>query len=203
MWKQTLATESTYHDSSDQTKIAFIPSCKMSSSIEFLQVNLQKAKQAQIKIGQNIRSLNKKNGNFVCLIQEPQVYKNCLAGQPITCKRYSIQQNPRTAIYTDSNIQIWFIEALSTRDITVVQTMVNKKSTLLISAYLDITLIHVISPALHKVLRYAEDKDFGVILGMDTNAHSTSFGPVCLVHIWVVHCILNRGSLGCILLGMS
>ena len=55
--------------------------------------------------------------------------------------------------------------------------MVNKKSTLLISAYLDITLIHVIPPALHKVLRHAEDKGFGIILSMDTNAHSTSFGP--------------------------
>ena len=74
-------------------------------------------------------------------------------------------------------MQGWFIEAFSTRDITVFQTMVNRKSTFLISAYLDITLLHVIPPALHKVMQYAELKGFGIILGIDTNAHSTSFGP--------------------------
>ena len=44
-------------------------------------------------------------------------------------------------------------------------------------AYLDITLLHFIPPSLHKVLQYAEMKGFGIILGMDSNAHSTSFDP--------------------------
>ena len=149
----------------------------MASKIEFLQVNLQKAKQAQIEIGHRIHSFNRSSTSFVCLVQEPQVYNNRTAGQPRSCKRYSIQHNPRTAIYTDSLMQGRVLEALSTRDITVFQTMINKKSTLIISAYLDITLLHVISSALHKVMQYAETKGYGIILGMDTNAHSTSFGP--------------------------
>ena len=55
--------------------------------------------------------------------------------------------------------------------------MINNKSTLLVSVYLDITLLHTISPTLHKVMQYAELKGFGIILGMDSNAHSTSYGP--------------------------
>ena len=30
---------------------------------------------------------------------------------------------------------------------------------------------------MHKVLRYAEDKRLGIIIGADTNCHSTLFGP--------------------------
>ena len=78
-----------------------------------------------------------------------------VAGQPKNCKCYSFPTNPRAAIYTNVSTQGWFIEALSTRDITVFQAMINNKSTLLVSAYLDITLLHVIPPALHKVLLYA------------------------------------------------
>ena len=57
----------------------------MASSIEFLQVSLQKAKQAQIEIGQKIRSFNKAASSFVCLVQEPQIYNSRLAGQPKNC----------------------------------------------------------------------------------------------------------------------
>ena len=59
----------------------------MASSIEFLQLNLQKAKQAQIELGQKIRSYNNKNKRFICLVQEPQVYGNRTVGQPKNCKR--------------------------------------------------------------------------------------------------------------------
>ena len=54
----------------------------MTNKIEFLQINLQKAKQAQIEIGQKIRSFNKSSSSFVCLVQEPQIYNSRLAGQP-------------------------------------------------------------------------------------------------------------------------
>ena len=51
----------------------------MASSIEFLQVNLQKAKQAQIETGQKFRSFNKPASCFVCFVQEPQIHNNRLA----------------------------------------------------------------------------------------------------------------------------
>ena len=142
-----------------------------------MQVNLQKAKQAQIELGLRIKQYNSSNAHFVCFVQEPQIYQNKLAGQPKCCKRFSITHNPRTVIYTDIRSQGWFLESLSTRDITVYQTMINNKSTLLVSVYLDISLVQVIPPTLHKVMRYAENKGLGLIIGMDSNAHSTSFGP--------------------------
>ena len=101
----------------------------MADTIEFLQLYLQKAKQAQIELGQKIRSYNHKQQKFICLVHEPQLYAGHMAGQPRNCKRYSITTNPRAAIYTDMSTQGWFIEALSTRDITVFQTMINNKST--------------------------------------------------------------------------
>ena len=100
-----------------------------------------------------------------------------MAGQPKSCRCYATAASPRAAIYTDMTTQGWFLETLYTRDISVFQTMINNKSTLLVSAYLDITLLHVIPLAHHKILRYAEHKWYGIILDMDSNAHSTSFGP--------------------------
>ena len=121
----------------------------MASKIEFLQVNLQ----AQIKLGQCIHSFSNKAHKFVCLVQEPQVYLGRAVGQPKSYKHYSICTNPRTAIYDDMHMHGWSIKSLSSSDITVFQTMINNKSTLLVSAYLDITLLHVIPLSLHKVLQ--------------------------------------------------
>ena len=142
----------------------------MANKIEFLQINLQKAKQAQIEIGQKIRSLISHLVVLFALYKNPKIFNSRLAGQPKTVNVIlsNITRVPLYS-YTDSHMQGWFIEALSTRDITVFQTMVNRKSTLLISAYLEITLLHVIPQALHKVMEYAELKGFGIILGIDTN----------------------------------
>ena len=54
----------------------------MAASIEFLQLNLQKAKQARFELGQKIRSYNNKSKKFICLVQEPQLYGGRMAGQP-------------------------------------------------------------------------------------------------------------------------
>ena len=108
------------------------------------------------------------------------VVKERAAWQPNSCKKYGVQKKPRTLIYTDNNRPAWFVETLSNSDITVVQTTINKKSTLLVSLYLDITWIQVIPDALHKVLRYAEDKRLGILIAADTNCHSTLLS---LIHI--------------------
>ena len=99
------------------------------------------------------------------------------AWQPTSCKKFGVQRNPRTLIYTDINRPAWFVESLSNSDITVVQTIINNRSTLLVSLYLDITWIKVIPDSLQKVTRYAEDKRLGIIIAADTNYHSSLFGP--------------------------
>ena len=45
----------------------------------FVQINLQKSKQGQIEIGKRIRKLNQNKTPFICLVQEPIMYKNSLA----------------------------------------------------------------------------------------------------------------------------
>ena len=79
-------------------------------------------------------------------------------------------------IYTDNNRAAWFMELLSSRDVAGVQSKINYKSTLLISAYLDINWIKIIPNILHRALRYAEDKSLGVILATDINCYSSTFG---------------------------
>ena len=104
----------------------------------FVQINLQKSKQGQIEIGKRIRRLNQNKTPFVCLIQEPMMYKNKLSLQPQSCNRYNHATKPRTAIYTDKNTQAWYVESLSTGDITVIQTKIKTRSTMII-----LSLIHI------------------------------------------------------------
>ena len=101
-----------------------------------------------------------------------------LAWQPNSCKRFGFTNKPRTLIYTDINSKAWYMESLSSPDITVIQAVINRKSTLLLSVYLDINWIQVIPKELHKVMRYAEDKSLGILIAADTNCHSLS-----LIHI--------------------
>ena len=142
---------------------------------QFVQINLQKSKQGQIEIGKNIRKMNKTNTPFICLIQEPMMYKNKLSMQPHSCKRYNHNVKPRTAIYTDMQTHSWYIESLSTGDITVIQTKLKNRSTMIISCYLDINIKDVIPIELDRALNYADQHGLGVLLGMDSNAHSSSF----------------------------
>ena len=47
---------------------------------------------------------------------------------------------------------------------------------MVISCYLDINIKDVIPPGLNKALDYAQKHGLAVIIGMDSNAHSSSFG---------------------------
>ena len=49
---------------------------------------------------------------------------------------------------------------------------------MIISAYLDIQHKEVIPESLTTAIEYALKKGLAIILGMDSNVHSTSFGPV-------------------------
>ena len=153
----------------------------------FVQINLQKSKQGQIEIGKHIRQMNKKQLPFICLVQEPMMYKNKLSMQPQSCKKYNHSSKPRTVIYTDMSTQAWYIESLSTGDITVIQTKIKNRSTMVISCYLDINIKEVIPKELNKALDYAQNHGLAVILGMDSNAHSTSFGTSTNKRLSLIH----------------
>ena len=98
-------------------------------------------KQGQLEVSQRIQASNRRQLPFIHFIQEPMVIHERAAWQPTSCKKFGVQRNPRTLIYTDINRPAWFVESLSNSDITVIQTTINNRSTLLVSLYLDITWI--------------------------------------------------------------
>ena len=149
---------------------------KSKNLLYFTQVNLNKCKQGQIEIAKTIRKYNKAQKKFIVLIREPMNAQNRAIYQPTSCQIFTKSSNSRAAIYIDSNTKVWYMEALSHKDITVVQTRIENRSTLIISAYFDILNKDVIWPELETVMEYVEQKGLGVILGADTNAHSTSYG---------------------------
>ena len=141
------------------------------------QVNLQKAKMAQIELGRLIKNHNRNSARFICLVQEPKVHNGTLSWQPNSCKKYSSLKNPRTVIYTDTTTNAWPLESLNTSDLTAIQTRIHNKSVIIASIYLDITWTKAIPDSLDKLMTYAETKGLGVILGIDSNCHSQLFGP--------------------------
>ena len=99
--------------------------------LNVVQVNLEKAKMAQIEIGRKIKPFNKNNTPFICLVQEPKVSNGRPSWQPSSCKKYHALDNPRTTLgqpdYTDNNTNAWALESFNTKDLTASQTRINKK----------------------------------------------------------------------------
>ena len=143
----------------------------------FLQCNMQKSHHAQIDLNRRISEMNKKQERFICCIQEPCSSKSKLISQPNSVQRFGKTECPKTCIYTDTCTDAWFLEALSNKDITVLKVCMLKQQALIVSAYLDSTDNTVWSREMEKVVEYADGKNLGLIMCMDSNCHSTLFGP--------------------------
>ena len=117
------------------------------TEIKIHQVNLNHTKLAQDNICGQIAKLNIKTPPilYIFCIQEPYIFHGKHARKPHSCKVFTTTDSPRTAIYCHENLQhTWYIEALSNKDCTVIQTRINKKDTIIASIYLDITNKNVI-----------------------------------------------------------
>ena len=147
-----------------------------SAVINCLQINLNHSKLAQDCVANKIQSWNNKQTEFIICVQEPYVYGSKHARKPKSCNTYCNDSNPRTAIYLSKNIIAWFIESLSIRDITVIQTRIKSRETLVVSVYLDITIKEVIPESLTAVMNYVKNKRLAILLCIDSNCHSSSFG---------------------------
>ena len=104
----------------------------MAAKLNFVQINLHKAKQAQIEIAKRIRKMNLQSNAFICLIQEPMTDKNRTIFQPNSCQIFCKGKNPRASIYMSISVKAWYIESLSTPDMTVVQMRLNNRATLIV-----------------------------------------------------------------------
>ena len=89
------------------------------AAISCLQINLNHSKLAQDCVAEKIRQMNKKATDFIICVQEPYIYGAKHARKPKSCNTYCNDNSPRAAIYLSTNITAWYIESLSTRDITV------------------------------------------------------------------------------------
>ena len=151
-------------------------STRGTAAISCLQINLNHSKLAQDCVANKIKALNNKQSEFIICVQEPYVYRSIHARKPKSCNTYCSTNSPRTAIYSSQNIIAWYIEALSTRDITAIQTRIKSRETLIVSVYLDITIKEVIPDSLTAVMKYAKDKRLAILLCIDSNCYSSSFG---------------------------
>ena len=105
--------------------------------IKFLQCNMQKSHHAQIDLNRRITLMNKGQDRFIVCIQEPCSTKSELISQPNSVQRFGKMVCPRTCIYVDNQTDAWFIEALSSKDITAIQICIRKQDALIAIVYMD------------------------------------------------------------------
>ena len=139
------------------------------AAISCLQINLNHSKLAQDCVPSKIQGMNNKLTEFIICVQERYVYGQKHARKPKSCNTYCSENSPRSAIYSSKNLVTCFIESLSTRDITVIQTKMKSRE----------TLKEVIPDSLTAVMNYANNKRLSILLCIDSNCHSSCFFLGC------------------------
>ena len=146
-----------------------------SKSLEFWQINLQHCKAASecliSDVGSNLQTPP------VLLIQEPYLYR----GQPklnlINYNIYYKSKDNRSLIAAPRCLKAWSMDSLSDRDNTTILLEDNtKRQILIVSSYLDITNGDVIGNVLEKIIEFSRVEKIPIIIGMDSNSHSTLWG---------------------------
>ena len=76
---------------------------------------------------------------------------------------------------TDKRLKVREVTHLCSRDLAAGVCVIGIKQTLIISVYMDINH-NIRSEALINILEYRQSKHLGLIMAMDSNAHSTLWG---------------------------
>ena len=135
---------------------------------------MRKAFVAAMELG---RRVSKMENEVVCLITEPSRYKNRLCSLPRGFKSISSSSLARAAIFWRGGFDILKLEDLCSDDCATGIIKVGRINMLLVSGYLDINL-GVVPAWLIKIINYSNKKKYPILFGLDTNAHSTLYGPV-------------------------
>ena len=125
------------------------------TKLHFVQLNLLKAKQGQIEIAAGLRKMNKSKDAYIALTQETMTDKSRAILQPKSCQVFEKGPNPRAGLYVSNRIKAWNMETLSSPDVAVIQTRIQNRSILIISAYLDIQNKDVLPNTLITAVEYA------------------------------------------------
>ena len=120
------------------------------------------------------------NSPFISLIQEQHTLKN---GKPSGLDPqhqilYSRGNQSRAAIYAHKNVHLWFNNEMSSQDVATSLWLTGDPDTpriLLISCYWDIFLEKP-PKEIEKAINYARRNNYSIIVGMDSNAHTSLTG---------------------------
>ena len=144
----------------------------------FTQLNLHKAEQASNLLWRGLKGKT----NQVLLLTEPRTVNGQVTSLPkgtrLIYKRTTraSEHPPRAAVLITKDVQATALDNLCTRDCAAALVKIHDRQVLVASIYLDIK--KTVTPGwLTSLLDTAASKRWPVLIGMDSNAHSSLFGP--------------------------
>ena len=117
----------------------------------------------------------------IVLMTEPYTYENKITGLPGGTKLVYSRSKPggarvRAGIAASLDVNITSMDSWCNEDCAVALARIGGEQTVLVSLYMDIT--KQVQPRwLDDLMRMIEEKRYPVIMGIDSNAHSTMYGP--------------------------
>ena len=136
---------------------------------------MNKAGLAATSLNERLKSLRE---DFVCLITEPYNFKGKAASLPSNAQivpENTEEHASRAIIMASPNCEVVEVRNLCTKDSAVAHCKIDKVNILLCSVYMDVTM-PVQQDFLNKIMDYADSKNVEIIMGIDTNSHSTIYG---------------------------
>ena len=158
--------------------------CFPQSRTEYFQINLHKSPNSAISLREELKHHN----NFLVTVQEQANNKKGKVTHFPPSSRLKVftkKGESRAAVICTANLSLWFQEDLSDKDICVVlwntkdprRSANMNKGILIISAYWpDNSDSEDISKKLQEAIDYAKANNLGIVIGMDSNAHSLLYG---------------------------
>ena len=142
-----------------------------------LQLNTHKAQLAH----KELLHVLDEHPETICFIQEPYTVRSRLVTLPRDADCYPREvESPRTAVFVPKKLRSQGLPQFTDRDCSAVLIPGSAQPIIIASVYMDINMT-VESPRLVGLLEYAASKSWGLLMAVDTNAHSILYGP-CLLY---------------------
>ena len=139
--------------------------------VSFVQINMKKSFAAAVELNASLTSLKQ----YIALLTEPYVHDGDLCSLPPMCDKISEGKNLRAAIICNREVKITKLGGLSHRDCAVGLASFTNQKIIIASIYMDIKL-PMNPPWLGRLFKYSSDKNLPILIGMDSNAHSSLYG---------------------------
>ena len=147
------------------------------SCVLIKQINLQKSKVATANFTDCMVKWSR--CALFALLQEPAITtRGKMESLPPGIQIFAAA-HPRAAILATPGMSVWSLPDLTSKDLAACTWLTGCPEVpeiILISMYADITIINPISPELIAVTNYCESRGLPMLLGVDTNSHSVTWG---------------------------